>query len=352
MNTIDNILNDFNSIFYFNNKYSVLKGILYYFKFSIEKQEFKSQIILIHSFNLLTLLKSLATNHYFIAVLQDSNLYIVLLEVISLMIKNDIEISLLDGLNEVHEIINQGLFQNEKVTDNESIMSTIKEFEKYLRKNENDPRLDNTLYQLELIELKLKVNDKQLNYYHHAEKILKGPEEIENNLSEFLSVIYNCEKECKELINNIKNIIETANKLEDGVKGQYNNIVSHDIESTIDKEVWKQVQEALRYTVTDGSPQYPMHNKLVQIACKTGTAEVDGYKDSWHSWLVAYAPYDAPPEDRICVATIVEACNKWEWWAPYATNIIIQGIFANQTYDEAVKELGFTYLTKNRGRQE
>lgn len=123
-------------------------------------------------------------------------------------------------------------------------------------------------------------------------------------------------------------------------------------ESTIDKEVWKQIQEALRYTVTDGTPQYPMHNKLVQIACKTGTAEVDGYKDSWHSWLVAYAPYDAPPEDRICVATIVEACNKWEWWAPYATNIIIQGIFANQTYDEAIKELGFTYLTKNRGRQE
>lgn len=123
-------------------------------------------------------------------------------------------------------------------------------------------------------------------------------------------------------------------------------------ESTIDKEVWKQIQEALRYTVTDGTPQYPMHNKLVQIACKTGTAEVDGYKDSWHSWLVAYAPYDAPPEDRICVATIVEACNKWEWWAPYATNIIIQGIFANQTYEEAIKELGFTYLTKNRGRQE
>ena len=236
MNKIDNILNDFNSIFYFNNKYSVLKGILYYFKFSIEKQEFKSQIILIHSFNLLTLLKSLATNHYFIAVLQDSNLYIVLLEVIRLMIKNDIEISLLDGLNEVHEIINQGLFQNEKVTDNESIMSTIKEFEEYLRKNENDPRLDNTLYQLELIEFKLKVNEKQFNYNNNAEKILKGPEEIENNLSEFLSVIYNCEKECKELINNIKNIIETANKLEDGVKGQYNNIVSHDIESTIDKE--------------------------------------------------------------------------------------------------------------------
>ena len=123
-------------------------------------------------------------------------------------------------------------------------------------------------------------------------------------------------------------------------------------ESTINNEVWKELQEALRYTVTDGTPQYPMHNKRVQIACKTGTAEVDGYKDSWHSWLVAYAPYDAPPEDRVCVATIVEACNIWEWWAPYATNIIIQGIFANQTYSEAIKELGFEYLTKSRARME
>lgn len=118
-------------------------------------------------------------------------------------------------------------------------------------------------------------------------------------------------------------------------------------ESTIDKVVWKQVQEAMRYTVTDGTPVYPMHNKTVQIACKTGTAEVDGYKDSWHSWLVAYAPYDAPPEDRICVATVVEACNKWEWWAPYCTNIIIQGIFNHQTYSESIKELGFSYLVQN-----
>lgn len=126
-------------------------------------------------------------------------------------------------------------------------------------------------------------------------------------------------------------------------------------ESTIDKKVWEEVQQALRYTVTDGTPQYPMHNKIVQIACKTGTAEVDQFKNmnQWHSWLVAYAPYDAPPEERICVATIVEAVNKWEWWAPYCTNIIIQGIFAHQTYAEAIKELGFQYLDKNNvGRRE
>ncbi len=150
-------------------------------------------------------------------------------------------------------------------------------------------------------------------------------------------------------------------EVRDPVTGQVIQEVKPQIltESTIDKEVWKQIQEAMRYTVTDGTPQYPMHNKIVQIACKTGTAEVEPYSNisrkddqSWHSWLVAYAPYDAPPEDQICVATIVEACNKWEWWAPYCTNIIIQGIFAHQTCEEATKELGFSYLTSNRGRQE
>ena len=95
-----------------------------------------------------------------------------------------------------------------------------------------------------------------------------------------------------------------------------------------------------------------MNNKIVKAAGKTGTAEVAPYKTSWHSWMVCYAPYDAPVEDQVVISTIVEACNPWEWWAPYATNIILQGIFAKQTYEQAVKELGFTYLMKNRNRQE
>ncbi|MCK9169192.1 MAG: penicillin-binding protein 2 [Treponema sp.] len=122
--------------------------------------------------------------------------------------------------------------------------------------------------------------------------------------------------------------------------------------STVDADVWKTVQEDLHYTITDGTPAYPMHNKFVQSAGKTGTSEVAQYKNSWHSWMVAYAPYDAPVEDQVVVATLVEACNPWEWWAPYATNIIIQGIFANQTYEEATTALGFHYLLKNGNRQE
>ena len=60
--------------------------------------------------------------------------------------------------------------------------------------------------------------------------------------------------------------------------------------------------------------------------------------------LLAYAPWDGPVEDRVVVATIVEAANTWSWWAPYATNITMQGIFAKQTYEEAVDALGWRYL--------
>lgn len=113
-----------------------------------------------------------------------------------------------------------------------------------------------------------------------------------------------------------------------------------------DKAIWKEIQDDLRWTVTNGSAKHSLFNKVVKIAAKTGTAEVTGYKDSWHSWLLAYAPYDGPIEDRIVIATIVEAANKYSWWAPYATNIAMQGIFARQNYDDAVAALGWQYLVK------
>ena len=109
-------------------------------------------------------------------------------------------------------------------------------------------------------------------------------------------------------------------------------------ESNIDESVWREVQNAMRYTITDGTPAFPLNNRVVQIAGKTGTAEV-GSIDHWHSWMACYAPFNAPPEEQVVVVVLVEAANEWEWWAPYATNIIFQGIFANQSYEEAVNAL-------------
>ena len=114
--------------------------------------------------------------------------------------------------------------------------------------------------------------------------------------------------------------------------------------STVEPSVWSTVQEYLRYMITNGTATYPMGNKKIKIAGKTGTAEAGRTDNHWHSWMIAYAPYDAPVEDQIVVSTLVEAVNKWEWWAPYATNIVIQGILENQTYEESIRELGFAYM--------
>jgi hypothetical protein len=79
----------------------------------------------------------------------------------------------------------------------------------------------------------------------------------------------------------------------------------------------------------------------VLVAGKTGTAEI-GLKDRWHSWFAAFGPYDAKPEEQVVVVTMVEASNPWEWWAPYASNLIFQSIFAGQDAEAAAKTLGLS----------
>ncbi len=108
----------------------------------------------------------------------------------------------------------------------------------------------------------------------------------------------------------------------------------------------------MRAVVSEGTARFPLNIKAVEIAGKTGTAEV-GQADRWHSWFASYAPFETDkPDERVVVSVIVEASNPWEWWAPYASAIIYQGIFAGQTYEEAVKSLGLQYLTPRRERRE
>jgi penicillin-binding protein 2 len=68
--------------------------------------------------------------------------------------------------------------------------------------------------------------------------------------------------------------------------------------------------------------------------------------DNYHSWYVAYAPYRTDvEEERVVVVVSVEAdADGYEWWSPKACNVILQGIFANQTYEEAVDSLNLWYL--------
>jgi len=123
-------------------------------------------------------------------------------------------------------------------------------------------------------------------------------------------------------------------------------------ESDTDERIFETVRRDMRGVISEGTAQFPLNIKTVQIAGKTGTGEV-GLQDRWHSWFAAYAPYTSDnPEEQIIVSVIVEAVNPWEWWAPYASAIIFQGIFADQEYDDAVQSLGLRYLIPIQGRRE
>ena len=117
--------------------------------------------------------------------------------------------------------------------------------------------------------------------------------------------------------------------------------------SSIHNNTFKTIQDYMRGVITDGTAKVVITTKAVKIAGKTGTGEV-GLEDSWNAWFIAYGPYDALPEDQIVVVTMVEAVNDWEWWAIRAANIIFQGIFAEETYDESIDSLHWGWLRNKR----
>lgn len=119
------------------------------------------------------------------------------------------------------------------------------------------------------------------------------------------------------------------------------------LSSAISRENFRQTQANLRSVLTEGTARYPINTRKVQIAGKTGTAEV-GLMDRWHSWFVGYGPYDHETnpdygiDDVIVVSVMVEAANPWEWWAPYATNIVFHGYFGGLSFEDTIRELRLT----------
>jgi penicillin-binding protein 2 len=124
------------------------------------------------------------------------------------------------------------------------------------------------------------------------------------------------------------------------------------VRSRISRSTFAATRSALRAVIADGTAKVPVNTKAVLVAGKTGTAEV-GLKDHWHSWFASFGPWNGKPEDMIVVVVMVEATNTWEWWAPYAANIIYQAIFAKQDFEAAIKTLGLgTAAVQGRGRVE
>ncbi|GMO27160.1 MAG: penicillin-binding protein 2 [Termitinemataceae bacterium] len=136
--------------------------------------------------------------------------------------------------------------------------------------------------------------------------------------------------------------------------GEIEKIIQKEVlhKSDISKEIFQTVRDNMRAVISEGTAVFPLNIKSVEIAGKTGTSEV-GLQGRWHSWFAAYAPYKTDNSDeQIVVSVIVEAVNRWEWWSPYASAIIFQGIFADQTFEEAVAALHLQYLIPPEDRTE
>jgi peptidoglycan glycosyltransferase len=64
------------------------------------------------------------------------------------------------------------------------------------------------------------------------------------------------------------------------------------------------LQRAMRSVVTNGTARTSMSGIKVQVAGKTGTAQLD--EGEPHSWFAGFAPYNAPVEQRLAFAVVVE----------------------------------------------
>ncbi len=123
--------------------------------------------------------------------------------------------------------------------------------------------------------------------------------------------------------------------------------------SNIRKETFQTLKEYMRGVITEGTARWVITTKAVEIAGKTGTGQA-GYDEQWDSWFAAYGPYDAEdPDDQVVVVVNVEAKNDWEWWGPKAADMIFQGIFADQNYEEVLEEFKYRwYIQELRNREE
>ncbi|HAK44817.1 MAG TPA: penicillin-binding protein 2 [Spirochaeta sp.] len=123
--------------------------------------------------------------------------------------------------------------------------------------------------------------------------------------------------------------------------------------SNISRNTLKTLREYMRGVITDGTAKYVITTKAVDVAGKTGTGQM-GLQDQWDSWFVSYAPYETDNSDEQIVLVInVEGVNKWEWWAPKAADMILQGIFAEQNYEEVLDEFrNRWYIREWRKRQQ
>lgn len=106
----------------------------------------------------------------------------------------------------------------------------------------------------------------------------------------------------------------------------------------ISDATFDQVREAMQGVVESGTPQVVMTTNA-PAGGKTGTSQTTS-EERQHSWFIGFAPYgEGSVDDYVVTVVWIDAANEWDWWGPYATNIIMHGIYNDLNYDETVEDL-------------
>lgn len=135
-------------------------------------------------------------------------------------------------------------------------------------------------------------------------------------------------------------------EVRDPVSGEVTARTNPDVlhSAPIGEEVFEVVEGGLQDVVEEGTARTTVTTPAVKSAGKTGTGEI-GVEDRWHSWYVTYAPVEPDdPNEQIAMAVLTDADNEYDFWSPKAANLILHGIFTDQSFDEVVADLNPWYM--------
>jgi len=108
--------------------------------------------------------------------------------------------------------------------------------------------------------------------------------------------------------------------------------------SSVAPETFKMVQDAMNGVIVSGTPQIVMTTNA-PMGGKTGTSQT-ATEEQKHSWFIGFIPYGSDtPDDYIVTVVWIDAKNEWDWWGPYATNMIVHGIYNDLNYEETIRDL-------------
>ncbi|WP_445436138.1 penicillin-binding protein 2 [Candidatus Borreliella tachyglossi] len=111
----------------------------------------------------------------------------------------------------------------------------------------------------------------------------------------------------------------------------------------ISKNTFKLVKKYMRSVITYGTARNSVLTKAVEVGGKTGTGQT-GITGLENSSFVGLAPYDGPSDEQVVIFSLVEGQSNADMWPAKSVDLMMQGIFAKQSYKDILREYRPWYI--------